>query len=83
MWSAICAGLGLTACFPLGIILGPVALVLARISRRRIKASAGALGGIGLAMFGLLAGGAVTLIWLAVVGVYVVRITMGVQRAGG
>ena len=81
VWSAICAGLGITACFPLGIILGPLAFVVGRISRQRIAASSGLLTGGGLAMFGWVTGAILTLIWMAVVVIYVVRITMAVQNA--
>jgi hypothetical protein len=81
IWSAVCAGLGLTACFPLGIILGPLAFVVGRISRQRIAGSAGLLAGTGLATFGWVTGAILTLIWMAVVVIYVVRITMAVQNA--
>jgi hypothetical protein len=60
---------------------GPLAFVVGRISRQRIAGSAGLLAGTGLATFGWVTGAILTLIWMAVVVIYVVRITMAVQNA--
>ena len=73
----VLAILGLVLGLPLGIpgmVLGAVAYFMGRSALKRIEASAGALGGRGLAMFAwilgiiaTLAGAIVSLIWLVVI----------------
>jgi hypothetical protein len=83
VWSAVCAGLGLSICCGLGVILGPTALVLGRISLARIRASGGVIRGAGLARFGLIAGAVLSGIWATILVYYVVVIVLGVTSVGG
>lgn len=58
--SMVCGIIGLPfscCCFPVGLILGGVALVLGIIGRREIAASGGVKGGGGMALAGLILGG--------------------------
>jgi len=48
--------LGIVSILCCGFILGPVAAILGFISRNRILASGGALGGAGMAMVGIITG---------------------------
>ncbi|HZT66057.1 MAG TPA: DUF4190 domain-containing protein [Acidimicrobiales bacterium] len=57
-------------------ILGPVAIVLGRRSRRRIESSGGALSGLGLAIAGMVLGIIGTL-FLALGVVYILIVALG------
>jgi hypothetical protein len=56
--SLICGILSLVCFFPLclGILLGPAAAIMGFISRQRVAASGGMIGGGGLALAGLILG---------------------------
>ena len=64
-------------CFPIGLILGGVAIALGIISRRDIAASGGVQSGGGMALAGLILGGIAIVLGAGVGIFYVISLVAG------
>ena len=65
MWGMITGIVSIVFCY-LGVLIGPVAIVLSVLGRKEIKRSNGTQTGDGMAMAGLVTGIVGTVIWLGV-----------------
>jgi hypothetical protein len=64
-----------------GIVFGVTALILGRVSLRKIRASSGAIGGSGLAQAGWICGLVATILGVIIGGFYLIFIILGVSGA--
>jgi hypothetical protein len=69
-----CYGLG-------GIVFGVIALILGRMSLRKIKAANGAIGGRGLAQAGWILGLVATILGVLILAVFAVFLVIGISGA--
>ncbi|MEJ7633427.1 DUF4190 domain-containing protein [Aeromicrobium sp.] len=76
LWAMITGIVSIFFCY-LGVLIGPVAIVLAVLGKKDIKGSNGTQTGDGMATAGLITGIIGTLIWAAVIALIIVGITVG------
>lgn len=76
MWAMITGIISIVFCY-LGVLIGPVAIVLSVLGKKDIKQSNGTQSGEGMATAGLVTGIVGTVLWLAIDVLVVISVAVG------